>query len=237
MNERHQWIKAGGAIIDCAAVLVELKAGSAPVFLENLMQRKIAAAIAVRKGIGVADAEIETALADFYVARGLFEPEQIAQWHRSLPIGEEELRGHLRERILHQRLAHEAVPEAAIVKRFSANPHEFARAEVNIFTFPIEGAASEFILAVREREIEPFAERLRITRRDAPSEIAATLFAAEPGELVGPVEADDRRYQVYRLLHREEAILDDQLKEQLRAEMVTELLREELVREPQSFLL
>jgi hypothetical protein len=239
MNEKLQWIRAGGVTIDCADVLVDLKTGTpvASEFLHNLVLRKIAAAMAAANGLEVSEAEMQNALSAFYTGRNLFEPEQIAAWLRSVPIDERTLRGFLRERILSQRLGRHIVTEAAVHDRFGANPHDFAHAEVNVFTFTTEGAAREFILAVGEGEITPFAEHRRIVRREAPAEIAAALFAAQAGSLVGPLETDDRRYQVYRLLHHEEAILDDRLKEQLRAEILAEVLKAELIREPQSFLL
>ncbi len=237
MNEKHEWMRAGGVTIDCAAVLVELKVGAAFELLQNLVLRKIGTAMAVGNGLEVSEPEMESVLSAFYTQRGLFEQEQIGAWHRSVPIEVQTLRGFLREELLQKRLGEQLVPDAAVLDRFSTNPHDFARAEFNIFTFATEGAASEFILAVREREIEPFGERQQIVRRDAPTEIASALFAAQAGNLVGPLQTDDRRYQVYRLLHREDAVLDDRLKEQLRSEMVAELLKAELVREPQSFLL
>ena len=237
MSKDREWLTAGGITIDAAVVLLELKVGAAGPFLHELLLRKVAAAMAVREGIVVSESEIEEALAAFYTQRSLFEREQIDAWHRSKPIEHLALRDFTREQVLRRRLGKHLVPDAIVIERFSANPHDYARAEVNVFTFETGGAADEFILAVREKEIQPFGERVQIFRRDAPSDIAAVLYSAEPGELVGPVEMDDRRYWVYLLLHRERPTPDEQVKEILRTQIWNELLERELTRQPLAFLL
>jgi hypothetical protein len=237
MSNECEWLTAGGITIDAAAVLIELKVGDSGPFLHQFVMRKVAAAMAARRGIAVPESETEAALAAFYAERSLFEQEQIDAWHRSVPIEQPALRDFIREQILQRRLGEQLVPDAAVIERFSTNPHEYARAEVNVFTFETEGAADEFILAVRENEVQPFGERVQMFKRDAPPDIAAVLYSAQAGDLVGPVETDDRRYRVYRLLHRARPALDGQLKEILRGAILDELLEAELVRQPREFLL
>ena len=236
MNEKSEWLKAGGITIDSSAVLIELKVGDAGDLLQRMILRKIAAGRAMREGLSVSSVDLEKALTAFYTEHNLFEKEQIGEWHRTLPIDEAALREFLRERILHQQLGAKLITDAAVAERFSTNPHEYARAEVNIFTFSTAGAAHEFILAVEEKEIAPFGESQWVVRRKAPEEIAAELFSGQPGNMFGPVETGNRRHAVYRLVHREEAKLDNALKEQIRAEMLVDLLKAELSRQPRSFL-
>jgi hypothetical protein len=236
MNEKNEWLKAGGVTVDSSAVLIELKVGDADDLLQRLILRKIAAARAMREGLSVLPADLGKALTAFYTEHNLFEKEQIGEWHRTLPIDEAALREFLRERILHQRLGAKLITDDAVAERFSTNPHEYARAEVNVFTFVTAGAAREFILAVEEKEVAPFGESKWVVRRKAPEEIAAELFSGQPGNMFGPVETEDRHHAVYRLVHREEAKLDNALKEQLRGEMLTDLLKAELSRQPRAFL-
>jgi hypothetical protein len=237
MGNEREWLSAGGITIDAAAVLLDLKVGAADSFLHKLVIRKIAAAMAAAKGIVVSDRETEAALAAFYSDHRLFEQEQIDEWHRSVPIEPSALRDFIHEHILQRRLEEVLAPDDVVLERFGSNPHDYARAEVNVFTFETEGAADEFILAVREQEVQPFGNRVHLFRRDAPPEVAAELYSAQTGDLVGPVESDDRRFRVYRLLHRDKPTLDGPLKKILRGEISAELIEAVLARQPRTFLL
>jgi hypothetical protein len=231
------WVKAGGITIARDAVLLDLKIGIGAGFLDGLVRRKIAAAIAVKRGISLPQDELEEALAAYYADRDLFEPEQVDQWSESLRLEEQAVGEYVGEIALVEHAKQELITDEEIEKRFAAERYEYARAETEVFEFSTVGKAKEFMLAVREHEVTPEGGvRTQLTRREAPEEIAAMLLSAEPGELVGPVEAEEGSYEVYLLSHREEAVLDDSLREEIRDKMFDELVEAELILEPIRFL-
>jgi hypothetical protein len=231
------WIKAGGIAIAHDAVLLDLKIGIDAGFLSALVRRKIAAAIAVKRGLSLADDEFEEALAAFHADRDLFEPEQVDQWYKSRHLEEQPVREYVSETALIDRAKQELITDEQIQKRFGADRYEYDVAEADVFGFKTVGEAREFMLAVREHELTPEGGvRERLTRREAPTEIAAVLLSAEPEELVGPVETDDGRYDVYMLHRREDATLDDSLTEEIRDKLFDELIELELMRDPLTFL-
>jgi len=231
------WVKAGGIIIALDAVLIDLKIGIGAGFLDQLVRRKTAATIAAKRGISLSKDELEEALAGFYSDHDLFEPEQIDQWAKSLRLEEQAVREYVGETALIERAKPELITDAQIEERFASERYEYAHAEAEVFGFSTVGEAKEFMLAVREHEITPEGgTQTQLTRREAPEEIAAMLFAAEPGELAGPVETDDGSCEVYLLSHREEAVLDDRLREEIRDKMFDELIEAELTRDPIKFL-
>ncbi len=75
-----------------------------------------------------------------------------------------------------------------------------------------------------------------MTPAAAPEEIAAQLFAAEEGEMLGPVEADDGTYEVYCVRGRADSRLDPDLHETIRDELLEEALAPALARDPLTFL-
>jgi hypothetical protein len=231
------WAKTGEIVIADDAILLELKIGGGDQLLRNLALRKIAAAKAAERGITVSQQELQEALDAFCAERELFEEEQIELWRQSLHLPQSALAEYVRETVLANRLKEALTPDQAVNECFSASRHEYASAEVEVFGFESEGAAREFILSVREHETEPEGgESRQILRREAPEEIAASLFSAQPGEMLGPVETDDG-FEAYRLVDRKDAMLDDELREQIRDELFSQFLEAELTRNPLTFLI
>jgi hypothetical protein len=236
-KEQDGWLKGGGVTIAAADVLLELKLGGGAEFLEDLLARKIAVAIAARHKITLPDDDLDEALAAFYSDRDLFEDEQIADWMKSRRLGEEAVREYVRETALAHRAKSILITDDAVRDRFASERYDYALAEVEVFEFGTTGEAKEFVLAVREKEADAAdGTQRQITRRDAPEEIAATLFSCEPGDLVGPFESDEGQFEVFVLRSRSEAELDDELHEQIRTEMFRELIEVELTRDPMKFL-
>ncbi len=231
------WIKGGGVTIDGDAVLLELKLGGGSEFVDDLLARKIAVAVATKRGITLSDDELDDALAAFYTDRDLFEEAQIAVWLKSMRLRGDAVREYVRESTLAQRVRAKLITDAAVEDRFGADRYDYAIAEVEVFEFATAGQAREFILAVREKETAAAdGERRKFTRREAPEEIAALLFSCDAGELAGPVENDDGRHEVFVLRSRIEAELDEQLREQVRTEMFEQLIEAELNRDPLKFV-
>ncbi len=232
-----EWLKGGGVTLPADVILLELKLGGGAEFLGGLLARKVGVGLATKRKIELSDDELEDTVAAFYADRDLFETEQISAWLKANGVAEEAVREHVRERALVERARAELITDQAVSDRFSSDRYDYAMAEVEVFSFASAGEAKEFILAVREKEAEPGeGERRQVTRREAPEEIAATLFACESGDLVGPVENDDGEQEVFRLRSRSEAELDDDLRARIRDQMFRQLIETELIRDPMKFL-
>ena len=233
---RTVWVRAGGIEVGAADVLLDLKLGSEGKYLDSLVRRKVAASIATQRGIAISEEELEEAVASFYADRGAFEEEQIEALRRSLRVDEDQVRAYVGEALLIERAEEVLISDEAVEKRFATEQYGYARAEVEVYVFATAGAAREFILAVREHELEPEGGDPReLVRRDAADEIAAILFTADPGDLVGPAEADDGSHEVYLLRKRQEASLDEDLMEEIREAMFEEIIETELARNPMKF--
>jgi hypothetical protein len=231
------WVKGGGVTIAAEEVLLELKLGGGEEFLADLLTRKVAVALAIRKQITLSDDEVDDALATFYSDRDLFEDAQITAWLASMLLDEASVRGYVRETAFMARARTTLINDDAINDRFASDRYDYTTAEVEVFKFASAGEAKEFMLAVREKEAQATdGEQRRMTRREAPEEIAAALFACEAGDLVGPVENEDDEHEVFVLRSRTEAELDDELRVQIRDEMFRQLIETELTRDPAKFL-
>lgn len=230
-------IQVGGGTISDRELLSQLKAGAGDEFLASMARRKAALAIAARHKIEVTDEEIDAAASRFFVDQNLFEPEQEKQWRESRLIDESALQELARENAIIERARLEVVSDELVRTQFSREHHGYARAVAEVYEFTTTGLAREFILDVRENEFSPRGGyRRELDRQEAPEEIAAQLFSAEPGELFGPLENDDGGFIVYLLRDRRNAELDDDLAEEIRGRLFAELIEAELARDPLKFL-
>jgi parvulin-like peptidyl-prolyl isomerase len=218
-------------------LLFQLKVGAGDEFLATIARRKAALAIAARHNIDVTDEEIDAAASRFFVDQNIFEPEQEKQWRESRLIDESALHDFARENAIIERARLEVISDELVRTQFSRDHHGYARAVAEVYEFTTTGLAREFILDVRENEFLPRGGyRRELGRQEAPEEIAAELFAAEPGELVGPLENDDGAFIVYLLRDRQDAELDDDLAAEIRGRLFDELIESELARDPIQFL-
>jgi hypothetical protein len=231
------WIQGGGVGLTPSAILLELKLGGGQGLLEPLLSRKLAAAQAVQAGIQITPEELEEGLAEFYVERDLFEERDVESWRQGLGLELEAVRQFVRERLLASRFYDKIASKEAVEERFRAHLIDYDRAEVEVFRFPTEGAAREFVLSVREGERQATAgEKVEWTRKTAPEAVASEVFSAKPGDLLGPSELDDGTTEVYRLIESRPAQLDDPLRDEIRREIIRESLQSLLSRDPVRFL-
>jgi hypothetical protein len=231
------WISGGGVTIGQDAILLELKLGGEEEFLQGLLARKIAVALAIKTSVALSDDELDEAVSEFYGDRDIFEDAQIAGWLASKRLDAASVREYVCETTLVARAQNLLVTDDAIRDRFASDRYDYTAAEVEVFAFATAGAAKEFILAVREKEAEATGgEHREFIRRDAPEEIAAALFSCEPGDLAGPVENDDGAFEVLVMRRRIDAELDEELRIQIRGEMFRQLIEAELIRDPTRFL-
>jgi hypothetical protein len=231
------WIKGGGATISAEAVLVELKTGGADSFLQRIVRRKAAALLATKRGIKLTEDQFAEALGEFYATHDVFDPEQIEAWTESLNLEEATIRAYVSEIALADLARTELISENEVQSRFLVDQYDYARADTDVYIFPTAGEAKEFILAVREHEITPAGGiRTHLERREVPEDVSGILFSIEPGELAGPVEDDEGTFRVYLLRHREGAVLDDSIREEIREKIFSEMIDLTMTRDPVKFI-
>jgi hypothetical protein len=234
--------RGGGVTASTADLLLALKLGGGGP-LREILARRAAAARARSEGLSADAEEVEDALEDFFSENELFEGPQREAWFRSARVTREALAARFEELVLVRKLRERLAPDAAIEKHFQANRHRYATADVERLDFDSKGAAAETALQLREGEIEwseavaraGGVEGLRLSLVDAPEDAAAELFSSEIGGLVGPIEGDDD-YALYRVVARNEAELDDDLREEIRGRLADEDLARAFEKKPLEFL-
>ncbi|HZE98502.1 MAG TPA: peptidylprolyl isomerase [Planctomycetota bacterium] len=232
--------RGGGVSAGIDDLVLAIKLGSGFGLVQEILARRAAADRARREGLTATEEEIAEALDDLYTGNDLFEEPQREAWRSGANLTSEVLHAHFAEVVLASKLREHLISDETIDAHFKASRHEYSRADVEIVEFESMGAAAETSLQLREGEIAwPEAgaraggvDSQSLSRREAPEEIAAELFAAEAGSFLGPVETDEGGYAVYRLATKQEAELDDDLREQIRERMFSEEMARDFAKQP-----
>ena len=202
-------------------VLHEIKLGDGKPLAREIAARRAFAARAKSDGLSVTADEVTESIGAFYADRDLLDAAAIAGWLEKNNLKEEELRRYMGEVCLADRWREHLASDETIQNYFAEHEADFARMAVEIAGCKTAGAAREVLLAAREGEAEwKFDEFRTLQRREAPEEIAAALFAANPGDWFGPVETDDGAWEVWRIRNKEKAVLDDALRDLIREELI-----------------
>lgn len=232
--------QGAGVSATAADLLLAVKLGPGQALLQDILGRRAAAARAKQEGLEADAEEVEEALAEFFGELELFDEAAQEGWLRGMRLTRAALAAHFEEVVLARALRGHLAPDEAVEKRYRASLHDYARAEVEAVEFETKGAAAETALQLREGEIawaEAAAraggvESLAFTRAEAPEEAAAELFSSAPGAYVGPVEADEGGFVLYRLVSRSDPELDDELREEIREKIFVQEIARAFEKQP-----
>jgi parvulin-like peptidyl-prolyl isomerase len=198
--------------------------------------------LARREGIAVTDEELQKAADQLRARAGLYKADDTGIWLARNRLSVEDLQT-LAERAVVQRKLREKVTQGKVEPYFDANRSRYDRARAAHLVVDNEGLASELLCQIRD-EGRDFAELARkhslhedsrqaggrlglVQRKNLNPAVAAAIFDAGPGSVVGPVKTDVG----YHLILVQEVLpahLDDRTADAVRDELFQAWLQAEL---------
>jgi peptidyl-prolyl cis-trans isomerase C len=183
---------------------LKLQGRLTPLIGEAVVDKVIATA-AAKVGIKVSDQELQKAADAFRLRRGLSKAADTRRWLALNQLAEADLQEGLERDLLRQKMAVKVADEQ-VEKHFAQNRAHFDRARLRRIMLDKEEIAQELLTRIHEEGAD-FSELARqhsldartrasggelgIVRRQAmPADVAAAVFAAKKGQVVGPVKAD-----------------------------------------------
>lgn len=178
-----------------------------------------------RDPIPFTDAELQEALNKFRAAKGLHKAKDTLRWLEEHGMSQEGLERHVRSDALVARLR-DRVVDGAVDQYFKQHGRDFDTVRLARLDVATEGQAHELAEQVRAGKLDFYAAAERgfveaatpkeslftvMERRHAPPAIREQLFAAQPGELIGPV-AVGGGYALYRILTNAPSQLDGRVR-------------------------
>jgi putative peptide maturation system protein len=192
--------------------------------------------------IELSDAELQQAMDAFRRVRRLYTAAETHDWMERHGSTHEKLEGLVANQALVVRLR-ERVTAGQVEATFEARRTEFDTARIARLDFPDEASAQQVAEEIRRGEVAFYAVAERrfleeagrpaaprhffavIQRGQTPPAFAEALFAAAPGEVVGPVRTEEG-YAVVRLLSLTPAGLDEPTRRAIQELLFAEWLAE-----------
>lgn len=158
-----------------------------------------------RAKVTIALEDLQAAADRYRTAHGLHSAERTATWLRSRGLTVDDLETVVERELIVARLI-DRVPVEAIQAHFDRHRAQFARVRVGQLTVASEGAAQELLTQLTEEGAD-FAELARThsldpaarttggdlgtrQRRTFPAALAEAIFAAAPGQVIGPLKTE-----------------------------------------------
>jgi len=213
-------------------------------FVENYLVNR-----ARRAGLSVNDAELQQAADNFRLKNGMASTEQTQQWFQKEAITSEDFAAGLERDLIVEKLRR-TIADPKLDEVFNANTARFARVRLKRILVATEADALSVIEAINSGN-STFEDQARlksldlitknaggeagiVRRMDLAGELGEAVFGAEPGKLIGPVQAG-QGFLVFRVEEFLPAVQDDAIKAGLRKEIFDAWLRNELSRTPIQF--
>jgi foldase protein PrsA len=183
---------------------LKLRGQLTPLIAEAAAEKVIAAA-AAREGIRVSDEELQKAADAFRQRRGLNKAADTERWLAGNRLSAADLEEGLQRDLLRQKVA-DVVTRGEVEKAFAENRARFDRARLRQLVVAQEGVAQELLSRLQEDGAD-FADLARqhsidpgtrasggslgiVQRTGLPATVAAAVFSAGAGDVVGPLKTD-----------------------------------------------
>lgn len=210
--------------VDAAMACLDFIWDQAPI-IERLVNTCLIHEELDRQPISLSDAELQEAMNRFRSAKKLFKAEDTLRWMERHGMTHEKLQSYVAETAIVPKLR-DRIAEGHVEEYFRNHASDFDSAWIARFEVPDRRQAGELAELIRAGRQDFFAAADRalfgaaqrgvpaanlftmIERREAGPEFREQLFAAAPGQLVGPVEGGTG-YALMRVLSVRPAHLDD----------------------------
>src|SRR5262245_31517154 len=182
-----------------------LRKGDLEPLIVEAIEAKLIATAAKQEGVAVSDSELQQAADDYRRSLDLHKAAGTRDWLAQNHLTVEDLEAALEGELLRQKLA-DRVTQGQLEKHFAQNASQYDQAELSHIVVANEGMANELLSKIRDDEAS-FAALAYEYSLDAQSReaggalgvlsrsslnpaVAAAVFAANQGDVVGPVQTD-----------------------------------------------
>jgi parvulin-like peptidyl-prolyl isomerase len=216
--------------------------GQLVILINKAVVDRLVRNLARREGITVTDEELQQAADQLRARAGLYKAEDAGTWLARNRLTVADLES-LAERSVVQRKLRDQVTQGKVEPFFEANRSRYDRARAAHLVVDNEGLASELLCQIRD-EGRDFAELTRqhslhedsrqaggrlgiVQRKNLNPAVAAAIFDARPGTVVGPLKTD-MGYHLVLVQEILPAQLDERTADVVRDELFQAWLQAEL---------
>ena len=213
-------------------------------FFDEFARRELIRQLARREGVCAAQEDIQRKVDDWRYQHRLERVEDTEAWLTQRGITLQDVAEDAEVRRLEYLLS-EKIAEGQVEPYFAQHTLEFDEAEICWIFHTDKGVIDEVDLQIREEGADFYAMARRfsqdahtrsgsgflgrVRRKQLPKGIAARVFAASPGEILGP-EKVSKGFALYLLQECYLATLDERIKKEIRKYLFNQWLQREMQR-------
>ena len=201
-----------------------------PIFAE-IIQRKVVLDKTKELGIIVSDEELQNFSDTFRVTRGLYSSEEMLSFLKAAGIKEDDFEEHCESSVLSAAIRDHLADDKSVQEYFINNRSEFDLARISIIVTASEDLVNELVMRITEDE-DDFHQLAReysldettkysggyvgvVNRKSLSPELAAKVFNANSGEVLGPFPKD-KNFQLISVEEVIKAELNDHVKNSIK---------------------
>lgn len=209
---------------------------------QKILQQKIIEKSAQERGVIVTPEDIQTEADSIRYRKRLEKAADTTAWLEAQMVTADDWEAGISHHLLASKLS-EHLFDQEVDKYFAQNKSDFEQFVLYQIVFPYEQLAYEILYQIEEEEINFYHaahlydvdERRRyncgyqgkVYRKNFPPDIAAAIFSASLGEIVGPLKIE-QRYHLFIIEEFIQAELTPQRRQEILTKLFTEWLESEL---------
>ncbi len=200
--------------------------------LDDMVTDRVTVLAAKKAGVSVSTEEVQERFDQIRRVQGLHRAKAAMEFLDNLGLSLDEFETYLAELLLKEKVVDMVTSEAAIEEYFSLNSPEFDSIEVGHIVLASEGTARE-LGALLEDDPDSFHDLARehsldletrdrggvigtVIRGALQNELEAKVFNAAEGAVLGPFpSADGKAFEIFKVIEKKSAVLDETRKKQV----------------------
>lgn len=211
--------------------------------LEDMVRDHVTVLGAKTNGIEISSEEVQERFDQIRRVQGLHRTKATMAFLDNLGVSLDEFEVYLIELLMREKVVDDITSDSAVEDYFSLNSPEFDNIEVGHILLPSEGIARELV-ALLEDDPDSFQDLARehsidletrdrggvigvVTRGALQSELEAKVFNSAAGDVLGPFpSADGSGFEIFKVIEKHPAKLDDSQKKQVARKLYDKWLEE-----------
>ena len=211
--------------------------------LEDMIRDRVTVLGAQKAGVSVPAEDIQERFDQIRRVQGLHRAKATMDFLNNLGVNLDEFETYVTELLQKEAVVDQVTSESAVDEYFSLNSPEFDSIEVGHIVLTSEGSARE-LAALLEDDPDSFHELAKehsidmetrdrggiigtVTRGALQSELEAKVFNSEAGAVLGPFPSSDgNAFEIFKVVTKHSATLDDAHKTQVRKKLYDSWLEE-----------
>ncbi len=213
--------------------------GRFPDVASDLIQEKLSATAARKRGLTISDEELQNAVDNHRRLHGLYKVSDANAFLDSAGLSLEDYEGFIEDGLLAAKMMKEVASDSEVAAHFEITKAEYDAVEIGHIVVDSEGKAEE-IMALTQEGAASFQDLAKeqslvptgaeggligtVYRGTLAGDLEAKIFNAQVNEVLGPIALEGGNFEVFAVFDRKDAELDEETSAMIRQRLCDQWL-------------